>query len=155
MNVKLMIIGESPSNTRPEGMEDILFSGRTSQILWRNLKEFNLSREDFYITNVFDTAPDKSKKVIVPEECKKRLLHEISAKNPILIMTVGKIATEALLGPISFMENVAHPRLLENLDVWILPTVHPAAVARNPSLENLLHQCCQYAGTVRDVICKI
>lgn len=50
--MRLMIVGEIPSKTRPSGMQEVAFSGRTSHILWDELKKYNITREDCYVTNV-------------------------------------------------------------------------------------------------------
>lgn len=47
-----MIVGESPSKTRPEGQEEIAFSGQTSHILWDELAHYGITRKDCYVTNV-------------------------------------------------------------------------------------------------------
>jgi uracil-DNA glycosylase family 4 len=59
---KLMIVGESPSKTRPKGMENVAFSGKTSFILWDELSKYNISREDCFVTNVItDFLPEGEK----------------------------------------------------------------------------------------------
>lgn len=58
-----MIVGEAPSKTRPKGMEEVAFSGKTSHILWDELFKYGITREHCFVTNVItDHTNNRSKK---------------------------------------------------------------------------------------------
>jgi uracil-DNA glycosylase family 4 len=128
----LMIVGESPSKTRPKGMENIAFSGKTSHILWDELKKYNITREDCYVTNVI-TDFDESE-----EENEKRLAAEIAKQKPTIILAVGKKAAEKLIEkPISIMDVAGEILVSNKFDCFVIPSIHPAAVARNSNLRKM------------------
>ena len=141
-----MILGESPSHTRPKGMEDVPFSGKTSHILWGELAKYGITREDCYITNVVVDLLPKGERPSddLRKKNRPRLAKEISKIKPDVILAVGKIATEEMMmmkiG--NFINLAGH--ILEAGDwprAWIVPCIHPAAVARNPNLKSVFSDC--------------
>lgn len=140
----LVIIGESPSRTRPPGMENVNFSGRTSHILWDELKKYNITREDCFITNIVDKLLPRSQKptreMIAAERI--RLQREIDENNPLLILAVGKIAAEAMInGPISVIDSAGDILESKRYNRWVVPCIHPSAVTRNKSLKLQFENC--------------
>lgn len=138
-----MIIGESPSHTRPKGMEDVHFSGRTSHILWDELRKYDITRDDCFVTNIV-TKPcprgTKPTREMISKGIDK-LAKDLKKVKPLLIITVGKFATEQMLrikiG--SFTEltgKILGPPDWPN--TYIVPCIHPAAVARNNNLKKEL-----------------
>ena len=53
--MRLFIVGESPGEE--EALQGTPFVGRSGQLLMKVLKEFDIAREDCYITNVFKMRP--------------------------------------------------------------------------------------------------
>ncbi len=146
-SVKLMIVGESPSKTRPDGMQEIAFSGRTSYILWDELKKYGITREDCHVTNVITDHIELSQitqAIVTKNEI--RLNNEIDTIKPEVILAVGKQAVghflmtndsmNALAGTISKL-NVSGP----SYKPWVVPCIHPAAVSRNPELKSKFADC--------------
>jgi DNA polymerase len=134
--VDLMIVGEAPSHTRPEGMEHVNFSGRTSYILWNELKRYDITRENCFVTNVVDKQLQRGQKpsseMIVAN--RSRLQSEIEENEPLLILAVGKTAAEAILDrEIKIVDVEPQVMWSERYSIWTLPCIHPGAVARNLS----------------------
>jgi len=132
--MKMMIIGESPSHTRPDGMKNIPFSGKTSYHLWDELKKYNITRKDCIITNVVEKLLLKGNKPtnnMIKENLPR--LYSIIKKHKIkLIMTMGKIPTEAILEQQIKMREVAgNIFYTKNEDAIVIPCIHPAAVGRS------------------------
>jgi DNA polymerase len=127
-------------------MENIHFSGRTSKILWDEFSKYGITREDCYITNVVVDLLPKGEKPT--EELRKknrpRLTKEIAKVKPTLILAVGKIAAEEMLMmKIGSLTDLAG-HILGPHDwppAWIVPCIHPSAVARNPHLKPLFQDC--------------
>ena len=140
----LMIIGEAPSHTRPKGMENINFSGKTSHILWDELKRFGITRENCFVTNIVDKQLQRGQKpspeMIVAN--RSRLQREIEENEPLLILAVGKTAAEAILDrEISVVGSAGEILECKRYNRWIVPCIHPGAVARNPELEEPFKDC--------------
>jgi len=146
MHYDLMIIGESPSHTRPKGMENVHFSGKTSHILWDELRKHNITRDNCFVTNIVTKPCPRGTKPTseMISEGVDQLAKDLKKVDPLLIMTVGKLATEEMIRMKvgSFTELAG--RILGPPDwpkKWIVPCIHPAAVARNPELKKLFEDC--------------
>lgn len=133
-NCKILIIGESPSHTRPDGMKNIPFSGRTSYHLWDELKKYNISREDCVITNVVENLLPKGNKPTsnMIKDNLPRLYSTIKKYDIKLIMTMGRIPTEAILEQqIKMREIAGNIFYTKDENAIVIPCIHPAAVERN------------------------
>ena len=128
--IKLILIGESPSKTRPKGKEKLNFSGKTSYILWNELKEYGITREDCIVENIVDEPVDKNNlsKTALDKKNIKRLSNIIKENDYDVIILFGNFAKDV------FMNNV-----YKGEDVFC--SVHPAAVARNKKLLNTFKLC--------------
>jgi len=114
----LMLIGEGPG--KDEERQGVPFIGESGQFLRSSLRELGITEDDFYATNtvacrswgeVYDTegnlqyrsdgSPQVKDQAPTPHQmaqCKPRLLQQIYAIDPILIVTLGGPATETVLG---------------------------------------------------------
>jgi DNA polymerase len=137
--MKLMIIGESPSHTRPNGKENVHFSGRTSHILWEELKEYGITRKHCIVTNTVEDKLPKGKKPTpsMIEENRERIAKLIKEEKPNVIMTMGKVASQALLEHDVYIKSQSGvPFYSDKYNNWIVPILHPSAVARDPNLKD-------------------
>lgn len=142
----LMIVGESPSKTRPKGQEEVAFSGRTSHILWDELKKYGITRTDCYVTNVITDHIEW--KDITDEIAKKnriRLEAEIKEQQPLVILAVGAKARRYFKmrdsGPFpdSYIQD-------KKRGCWIVACTHPGYIARFPeaagqTIESEIYLC--------------
>lgn len=98
-------------------------TGPSGQLLNAVLDAVGLHRDDVYCTNLicyWKDAPDKEDIVA----CAARLQQEIQAVNPRVIVPLGKIAVESLLG-LPF--GKARGAIISQAGHTWLPTYHPAA----------------------------
>jgi DNA polymerase len=141
-----MIIGESPSHTRPKGKEDVHFSGKTSHILWDELRKYGVSRDDCFVTNIVTKPCPRGTKPTreMVNEGIEVLAKDLKKVQPLLIMTMGKFASQEMLRiKIGNFTELAG-QILGPPDwpnCWIVPCIHPAAVARNPQMKKPFVDC--------------
>jgi DNA polymerase len=127
---ELMLIGEAPG-----GQEDQLgqpFVGRSGWLLDKLLEEeLGIDRYQCYITNVVKCRPPKNRNPL-PEEiasCRGFLERQIDLVSPKVIVTLGNVATRAILGR---REGITTLRGMEFSwrGISVVPTYHPAAALR-------------------------
>jgi DNA polymerase len=141
---RLMFVGEGPGYDEDRTGEP--FVGRAGQLLTKIIEAMGMRREDVYIANIVKchpmidpSNPDKrgNDRPPTPEEsaaCLPYLEHQIDLINPAIICTLGNSATRTLLksdGGISRLRG----RFVEYRGIRLMPTYHPAALLRNPSLK--------------------
>jgi len=133
-NLNACIIGEAPG--RQEDRVGEGFVGGGGEVLWTELgKKFNLTRKDFYITNVQKCWPSETKtpKPSQIDICSKYWLsRELSIVKPFLVLALGNTVNyffrqessgiNALSGTVEWSPKYG---------CWIAWCIHPAAVIYN------------------------
>lgn len=146
-NAKLMFIGEGPGYE--EDKQGRPFVGKAGELLTKIIQAMGLKREDVYIANVVKCHPVKvpdpnlrnNDRPPTPEEvnsCIDYLNKQIKIISPQVICCLGSVATKAITKndvPISELRGNVFEYKLENLNIKVVPTYHPAAILRNPSLK--------------------
>ncbi len=141
----LMFIGEGPG--ADEDAQGEPFVGRAGQLLTKIIGAMGFKRGDVYIGNVVKCRPPNNRNP-EPDEisaCMPFILKQIAVIKPKIIVTLGAIATKALLAtevPISkirgkFLDwppEAFIPPLLKG-GCKLLPTYHPAFLLRNPAMK--------------------
>jgi uracil-DNA glycosylase len=128
---RLMFIGEAPGAEEDQQGEP--FVGESGNLLNNLFHKLELSRQEVYITNVVKSRPPNNRTPIAEEivACRPFLLKQIQAIRPQIIVTLGAVATNALLD-----SKVALHRFRGNWQKWqgmaVMPTFHPAYLLRNP-----------------------
>jgi DNA polymerase len=131
---ELMFIGEGPG--AEEDRQGLPFVGRAGELLTRIVQAIDLRREDVYIANVVKCRPPGNRDP-QPDEviaCRGYLERQIELIQPRVIVALGRIAAQTLLGnedPIGRMRG----RWWKVLGVPTMVTYHPAALLRNPALK--------------------
>jgi uracil-DNA glycosylase len=131
---KLMFVGEAPG--RDEDAQGLPFVGRAGQLLNKMIAAIDLKREEVYICNVLKCRPPENRTPL-PEEveqCLPYLEQQIAVVKPALICALGLSAVQALLGTKASMTSM-RGRTYVFRGVPLVPTYHPAALLRNPSLK--------------------
>lgn len=131
---KVLFIGEAPG--RDEDRKGEPFVGRAGQLLNKILAAIDVRREDVYITNILKCRPPDNRDPQETEvrQCESYLKKQIELIQPKVICALGRIAAQWLLqtnAPLSTLR--AGEYYYEG--IRILPTYHPAALLRNPSLK--------------------
>lgn len=166
-NAQVMIIGEAPGETEDrvglpfigaagqlldqylglssykeevkEIVEDVNQARRQDEKNSLRSKLRELLLYDFYFTNVVMCRPPENRDPIPKEidACRTRLYHQIYLVDPILIITAGRIPTEALIGKkISITQSrgelfdVDIPGYVHNVRYPVLAILHPSFLLR-------------------------
>ncbi len=128
---ELMFIGEAPG--AEEDLQGRPFVGAAGQLLNNLLSKLGLSRGEVYITNVVKSRPPGNRDPEADEiaACLPFLKKQIRAIRPKVIVTLGRIAAQALL-------DVKTP-LTKIRGQWqrydgtpVMPTFHPSYLLRFP-----------------------
>jgi uracil-DNA glycosylase len=132
----LMFIGEAPGVDEDQQGEP--FVGRAGQLLTRILKAMNFAREDVYIANILKCRPDMpagsfGNRPPTPEEmqtCRPYLVEQIEIIQPSVLVALGAVAVEGLLGTRGTMRELRGRWHTYN-GIPLMITYHPAYLLRN------------------------
>ena len=137
LDARCMIIGEAPGAEEDRRGEP--FVGRAGQLLNAMLRAIGLTREAVYIANIVKCRPPKNRDP-KPEEmvaCSPYLRRQIALVRPRVILAVGRVASQHLVGstiPIGRMRGQRY--FYENSDdgarIPMIVTYHPAYLLRAP-----------------------
>ena len=127
-----MIIGEAPGAEEDRRGEP--FVGRAGKMLDEMLRAIGQSRESVFIANILKCRPphNRDPKPAEASECRSYLERQIALVQPKIILAVGKIAAQNLLGsddPVGRMRGRAH----DLNGIPLVVTYHPAYLLRSPS----------------------
>jgi len=132
----LMFIGEAPGADEDQQGEP--FVGRAGQLLTRILKAMNFAREDVYIANILKCRPDMPARSfgnrpptpIEMQTCRPYLLEQIDIIQPSVLVALGAVAVEGLLGTRAAMREMRGRWHTYN-SIPLMITYHPAYLLRN------------------------
>jgi uracil-DNA glycosylase len=145
-----MVIGEAPGAEEDRRGEP--FVGRAGQLLDAMLRAIGLSRtQNVYIANVLKSRPPNNRDPH-PEEvaaCLPYLQRQIELVNPRLLLAVGRIAAQNLLGTeesLSRLRGRVHS--FGELNTPLVVTYHPAYLLRNPADKRKAWEDLKFARSV-------
>jgi uracil-DNA glycosylase family 4 len=126
---RLMFIGEAPGAEEDQQGEP--FVGESGELFNRILAKMEISRSEVYITNAVKSRPLQNRTPAAEEiaACRPFLLKQILAIRPQIIVTLGAVATQALLAsktPISRLRGKWH----KWQGIAVMPTFHPSYLLR-------------------------
>ena len=127
-----MIIGEAPGAEEDRRGEP--FVGRAGKLLDQMLLAIGQSREKVFIANILKCRPPNNRDP-KPDEaaaCRGYLEQQIALVQPKIVLAVGRIAAQNLLGsdePVGRMRG--RPHELDGIPLVV--TYHPAYLLRSPS----------------------
>jgi uracil-DNA glycosylase len=132
----LMFIGEAPGADEDQQGEP--FVGRAGQLLTKIIKAMNFSREDVYIANILKCRPDTlpgsfGNRPPTPTEmqtCLPYLVEQIDIIQPSVLVALGAVAVEGLLGMRGTMRELRGRWHTYN-GIPLMITYHPAYLLRN------------------------
>jgi len=130
-DARLMFVGEAPG--ADEDRQGVPFVGAAGQLLNKMLTNLGLRREEVYIANILKSRPPGNRDPEADEiaACLPFLEKQIKAIRPRVIVTLGRISTQALLGtkePLTRLRG--HWQRYDNIRV--MPTFHPSYLLRAP-----------------------
>src|SRR2546429_7060678 len=137
-DAEIMFIGEAPGVE--EDAQGEPFVGRAGQLLTKIIKAMGCAREDVYIANILKCRPDVpagsfGNRAPTPREmqaCRPYLMEQIGIIRPKVIVALGAVAVEGLLGTRSPMREL-RGRWNSFNGTPLMITYHPAYLLRNQS----------------------
>ncbi|MFC4406897.1 uracil-DNA glycosylase [Haloarchaeobius iranensis] len=132
----VLFVGEAPGANEDEQGEP--FVGRSGDVLTEALREVGLDRETVRITNCVRCRPPENRDPHTAElaNCRPHLEREIDLVDPEVLVTLGKVPAEHLLGRSVAVTNEAGGVTdvrIEGEPRRVLVCVHPAATLYDPS----------------------
>jgi len=135
-HARLMFAGEAPG--ADEDARGVPFVGRAGELLTRMIEAMGTSRDQVYIANIVKCRPPGNRDP-QPDEigtCIGFLHRQIEIVRPEIIVTLGRVAVQALLdtkAPIGKLRG----RIQEyegpgGMRIPVMPTYHPAYLLRSP-----------------------
>jgi DNA polymerase len=147
----LLFVGEAPGEQ--EDREGEPFVGRSGDVLGEALRENGLARADVRITNCVRCRPPDNRDPTGTElsNCRGYLETEIGRVDPALVVTLGKVPAEHLLGRSVGITSEAGDTVRAELGGEkrdILLSVHPAATLYDPGQRETFERAIERAATV-------
>ncbi len=135
-DAELMFIGEAPGVDEDKQGEP--FVGRAGQLLTRIIETMGLAREEVYIANILKCRPDTApgsfgNRPPTPREmqtCRPYLVEQIDIVRPKVLVALGAVAVEGLLGTRGTMREL-RGRWHSYNGTPLMITYHPAYLLRN------------------------
>jgi DNA polymerase len=135
-DAELMFIGEAPGADEDKQGEP--FVGRAGQLLTRIIETMGFTRQEVYIANILKCRPDTSpgsfgNRPPTPREmqtCRPYLLEQIDIIEPKVLVALGAVAVEGLLGTRGTMREL-RGRWHSHNGTPLMITYHPAYLLRN------------------------
>jgi len=137
-DAEIMFIGEAPG--ADEDRQGEPFVGRAGQLLTKIIKAMGFSREDVYIANILKCRPNMpagsfGNRAPTPAEmqtCRPYLTEQIDIIQPKVLVALGAVAVEGLLGARGTMREL-RGRWHSYNGMPLMITYHPAYLLRNQS----------------------
>lgn len=129
---EVLFIGEGPGEN--EDLKGEPFVGRAGKLLDKMLEAVDLSRnKNIYIANIVKCRPPKNRdpKIEEQEACIDWLRNQVALIKPKIIVCLGRIASMKIIKP-DIKITKEHGTFFKKGDTLIMPTLHPAALLRNP-----------------------
>lgn len=136
-----MIVGEGPG--ADEDRQGEPFVGRAGRLLNAMLRAIGLAREEVYIANIVKCRPPGNRDPLPAEvsACRSYLREQIALVRPRVILAVGRVAAQNLLGTTEPLGRLRGRRLSYTEErggvdgarpIPVVVTYHPAYLLRSP-----------------------
>jgi uracil-DNA glycosylase len=126
----LVLIGEAPG--RDEDLQGQPFVGASGQLLTKILGAVDLARDEVYICNILKCRPPNNRDPL-PDEvvaCEPYLKRQLAILEPRLILCLGRIAAQTLLGTKASLASLRRTVHFYQ-GIPVMSTYHPAALLRD------------------------
>jgi DNA polymerase len=132
----VVICGEGPGPQENKYQRGFFEKAPAGNLLWKELKMYNLSRRMFHVTNIVKCYPSKTK-TPKTEHIKTRahwLSEEFDRLQTRLILAFGNTGVQALTGREGGITNLSGTtEWISSILAWVCWCLHPAAVKRKES----------------------
>jgi DNA polymerase len=137
----LCFVGEAPG--AEEDAEGEPFVGRSGDVLDEALRDRGLARRDVRITNCVRCRPPDNRDPTGEElgNCRPYLAAELAAVDPAVVVALGKVPAEHLLGrPVGVTDEAGslYDARIGDLTHRVVVCVHPAATLYDPAQRETL-----------------
>ncbi len=142
-DAEVLFVGEGPGAN--EDAQGEPFVGAAGQLLDRMLAGVGLSRQkNIYIANIVKCRPPRNRDPLPEEQeaCIGWLRQQTALIRPRIIVCLGRVAACRIIDP-DFKVTRQHGQFVQKNGVWMMGTLHPAAILRNPA---------QKADAFRDMV---
>ena len=132
-DARIMFIGEAPGAVEDETGRP--FVGPAGRLLTDIIeKAMGLKRPEVYIANILKCRPpgNRDPQPEEIEQCIGVLKQQITAIRPEVIIALGRIAAQTLLGTTATISSL-RGTFKEYLGIPLMPTYHPSYLLQNPS----------------------
>ncbi len=128
---RVIFVGEAPG--RDEDLQGLPFVGRAGGLLSKIIHAMGFKRSEVYIANVVKCRPPENRTPSDDEIscCSPFLKRQISAISPQVVVALGRVAAQAVLGRGDSIQSL-RGRFYDALDCKVMVTYHPAYLLRNP-----------------------
>ncbi|WP_435064539.1 uracil-DNA glycosylase [Halobaculum sp. EA56] len=149
----LVFVGEAPGATEDEEGEP--FVGRSGSVLDDALRDAGLARSDVRITNCVKCRPPDNRDPTAEEldNCRGYLAEELARLDPELVVTLGKVPSQHLLGrsvAVTKEAGEVFDTRVGDANVRLLVCLHPAATLYDRSqadaFEETIRRAADLAG---------
>lgn len=140
LNAKVVIVGEAPG-----AQEDLIgkpFVGKSGNLLDQLLEEAGFYRgKNIYITSINKCRPPENRDPTQKEvkACLPFLWDQLKIIQPEVIVCLGRIAAQTLIDK-KLKVTQEHGNFYKKDGFLYMPTIHPAAVLRTPSLRPVVQK---------------
>lgn len=130
----VIFVGEGPGQKEDELGRP--FVGKAGELLNKILEAAEIPRETVYITNVVKCRPlgNRTPNLQEMEKCLPWLREQYRIIKPRFMVLLGLAATHAILDK-KMKINQCRGEWFARGELLIMPTYHPAAILRNPTLK--------------------
>ncbi len=129
----IMIVGEAPG--KEEDQQGMPFVGRAGKLLNLFLESIGINRKSIFITNTVKCRPPDNRNPMIEEinACSGFLEEQIKIVNPRILVLLGKVAANRLLGGDKVMSELRQKIFhIDKFDIPIIVFYHPAYILRSP-----------------------
>jgi uracil-DNA glycosylase family 4 len=132
----ILFIGEGPGETEDQFGRP--FIGKAGQLLDKIIQKMGLRREDVFIGNVVKCRPPNNREPLKDEvgTCLPYLLRQIAILQPKVIVCLGRVALNNLLGTSHSMGRIRGQFLSFN-GIPLMATYHPAYILHKKDKEEI------------------
>ncbi|MCL1890767.1 MAG: uracil-DNA glycosylase [Coriobacteriia bacterium] len=144
---EVMFIGEAPGKQEDLGAEP--FIGAAGKLLNSLLEVAGLTREEIFIANVLKCRPPNNRDPLPSEIeiCSPFLRDQVRAVNPLVLVTLGRFATQFILKTDVGISNLRGQVHLTGR-FSVLPIYHPAAALYDPSKKEVMERDFELLGAL-------
>jgi DNA polymerase len=147
-NAEIVFVGEAPGQNEDE--QGTPFVGSSGDLLTETIQKMGLHRDEVRITNLVRCRPPDNRDPHVDERenCLSHLREELEDIDPQLIVPLGRIPSQTLLGDssITISDQAGEIHTVDGLPASVLLSVHPAATMYNSNLVDTFEATLQKAA---------